>query len=46
VGVLLLTSTGEQFKYLVHLDFKVTNNMMEYESLIFRLNTALSLGVR
>jgi hypothetical protein len=34
-GVLLLTPTGEQFKYKVHLDFKATNNMAEYETLIF-----------
>jgi ribonuclease HI len=45
-GVLLLTPSGEQFKYMVHLDFKVTNNMAEYESLIFGLSAALSLGVR
>jgi ribonuclease HI len=31
---------------MVHLEFKATNNMAEYEALIFGLNTALSLGVR
>jgi hypothetical protein len=45
-GALLLTSDGEQFKYMVHLDFKATNNMTEYEDLIFGLGTTLSLGVR
>jgi ribonuclease HI len=35
VGVLLLTSDEEQFKYMVHLDFQATNNMAEYEALIF-----------
>jgi ribonuclease HI len=45
VGVLLLTSDGEQFKYMVHLDFKTTNNMAEYEAPIFGLSTTLSLGV-
>jgi ribonuclease HI len=45
-GVLLLTPSGEQFKYMVHLDFKATNNMVEYEALIFRLCTTLSLGIR
>jgi ribonuclease HI len=45
-GVLLHTPTGEQFKYMVHLDFKATNNMAEYEALIFWLSTTLSLGVR
>jgi hypothetical protein len=45
-GVLLLTLEGEQFKYMVHLDFKATNNMAEYEALVFGLSNALSLGVR
>jgi ribonuclease HI len=31
---------------MVHLDFKATNNMSEYEALLFGLSTALSLGVR
>jgi ribonuclease HI len=43
-GVLLLTPHGDQFKYMVHLDFKATNNMAEYEALLFGLSTALSLG--
>jgi ribonuclease HI len=29
----------------VHLEFKATNNMAEYEALIFGLSTALSLKV-
>jgi ribonuclease HI len=45
-GVLLLTPTGEHFKYMAHLDFKATNNIAEYEALIFGLSTALSLGVQ
>jgi ribonuclease HI len=45
VGVLLLTPDGEQFKYMVHLNFKATNNMAEYKALIFGLSTTLSLGV-
>jgi ribonuclease HI len=45
-GALLLTPDGEQLKYMVHLDFKATNNMVEYEALIFGLSTALSLGVQ
>jgi hypothetical protein len=36
----------EQFKYMMHLDFKATNNMVEYETLIFGLSIALSLWVR
>jgi ribonuclease HI len=31
---------------MVHLDFKATNNMAEYEALLFGLSTALPLGVR
>jgi ribonuclease HI len=42
---LLHTPTGEQFKHMIHLDFKATNNMAEYEAFIFGLSTALSLGV-
>jgi hypothetical protein len=45
-GVLLLSPDGEQFKYMVHLNFKATNSMAEYEALIFGLSTTLSLGVR
>jgi ribonuclease HI len=45
-GVLLLTNDGEQFKYMMHLDLKATNNMLEYEALIFRLSTTQSPGVR
>jgi ribonuclease HI len=46
VGALLLTLDGEQFKYMVHLEFKAINNMAEYEAIIFGLSTTLSLGVR
>jgi ribonuclease HI len=31
---------------MVHLNFKSSNNMAEYEALIFRLSIVLSLGVR
>jgi ribonuclease HI len=31
---------------MVHLEFKATNNMAEYEALIFGLSVALSLGIR
>jgi ribonuclease HI len=46
VGALLLTPDGKQFKYMVHLEFKATNNMVEYEAPIFGLSIALSLRVR
>jgi ribonuclease HI len=45
-GVVLIDPNGEQVKYMVHLDFEATNNMAEYETLIFGLMVALSLGVR
>jgi hypothetical protein len=45
-GVLLLVPHGDQFKYMVHLDFKATNNMVKYEALLFGLSITLSLGVR
>jgi len=44
--VVLIDPNGEQVKYVVHLDFEATNNMAEYEPLIFGLTVALSLGVR
>jgi hypothetical protein len=45
-GVLLLAPHADQFKYMVYLDFKVANNMAEYETLFFGLSTTLSLGVQ
>jgi ribonuclease HI len=45
-GVVLIDPNGDQVKYMVHLEFKATNNMAEYEALIFGLSAALSLGIR
>jgi hypothetical protein len=45
-SVVLIDPHGEQVKYMVQLDFEATNNMAEYEALIFGLTAALSLGVR
>jgi hypothetical protein len=45
-GVLLLAPHGDQFKFMVHLDFNVINNMAENEALLFRLSTTMSLGVQ
>jgi hypothetical protein len=42
-GVLLLAPHGDLFKYMVHLDFKATNNMAKYEALLFMLSIALLL---
>jgi ribonuclease HI len=44
--VVLVGPDGDQLNYVVRLEFKATNNMAEYEALIFGLSTALSLGVR
>jgi ribonuclease HI len=44
--VVLVDLSGDQVKYMVHLEFKATNNMAEYEALIFGLSVALSLGIR
>jgi ribonuclease HI len=45
-GVILTDPSGDQVKYMMHLEFKATNNMAEYEALIFGLLAALSLGIR
>jgi hypothetical protein len=45
-GVVLIDPSGDQVKYMVHLEFKATNNTAEYEALIFGLSVALSLGIR
>jgi hypothetical protein len=42
--VLLHIPNGEEFKYMVPLDFKEINNMAEYEAIIFGLSTTLSPG--
>jgi hypothetical protein len=36
--VVLIDPSGDQVKYMVHLEFKATNNMAEYEALIFGLS--------
>ena len=35
--MVLIDPNGDQLKYMVHLEFKATNNMAEYEALIFGL---------
>jgi ribonuclease HI len=44
-GVVLIDPSGDQVNYMVHLEFKATNNTAEYEALIFGLSVALSLGI-
>jgi ribonuclease HI len=36
--MVLIDPSGDQVKYMVHLEFKATNNMAEYEALIFGLS--------
>jgi ribonuclease HI len=43
--VILIDPSRDQVKYMVHLEFKSTNNMVEYEALLFGLSAALSLGI-
>jgi ribonuclease HI len=44
-GVVLADLGGNQLQCVVRLEFKATNNMAEYEALIFGLSAGLSLGV-
>ena len=44
--MVLIDPNGDQLKYMVHLEFKATNNMAEYEALIFGLTASLTLGVQ
>jgi hypothetical protein len=44
--MVLVDPSRDQVKYMVHLEFKATNNMVEYEALIFGLSAALFLGIR
>jgi ribonuclease HI len=44
-GVVLIDPNRDQVKYMVHLEFKATTNMAEYEALIFGLSATLSLGI-
>jgi hypothetical protein len=45
-GVVLIDPSGDHVKYMVHLEFKATINMAEYEPLIFGFSAALFLGIR
>jgi ribonuclease HI len=45
-GVLLISPTGEQLKYILQIFWKVSNNEAEYEALLHRLHLAASLGIK
>jgi ribonuclease HI len=45
-GVLLISPTGEQLKYVLQIFWKVSNNEVEYEALLYGLRLAASLGIK
>jgi ribonuclease HI len=45
-GVLLISLTGEQHKYVLQIFWKVSNNEAEYEALQHGLRLAASLGIK
>jgi ribonuclease HI len=45
-GVLLISPTGEQLKYVLRIFWKVSNNEAEYEALLHGLRLAASLGIK
>jgi ribonuclease HI len=45
-GVLLISPTGEQLKYVLQIFWKVSNNKVEYEALLHGLCLAVSLGIK
>ena len=46
VGVVIITSDGEMFKYEVQLKFSATNNEAEYEGILTELRVEKSLGAK
>jgi ribonuclease HI len=45
-GVLLISPTGEQLKYVLQIFWKVSNNEAEYEALLHGLRLTTSLGIK
>jgi ribonuclease HI len=45
-GVLLISPTGKQLKYVLQIFWKVPNNEAEYEALLHGLRLAASLGIK
>jgi ribonuclease HI len=45
-GVLLISSKGEQLKYVLQICWKVSNNEAKYEALLHGLRLAISLGIK
>ena len=45
-GVLLISPYGEQLKYVLHIQFPVSNNEAEYEALLHGLRVIVSLSIK
>src|SRR6266542_5717769 len=45
-GIVLISPTGEQLKYILQIHFPTSNNAAEYEALLHGLRIAISLGIR
>jgi ribonuclease HI len=45
-GVVFISPEGDILKYVIQLDFSVTNNIAEYEGLVTGLQLAKELGIR
>ena len=45
-GIVLKSPTGDEFRYVVQLDFKASNNVAEYEGLINGLRVSTSLEIK
>ena len=46
LGVILVTPEGQTIPIAKKLDFKVTNNMAEYEACIYGVEAALAAGAK
>ena len=44
MGVVLISPAEEILKYAIQIEFKATNNISEYESLVTRLHIVKTLG--
>jgi ribonuclease HI len=42
----LTSSSGDQFKHAIHLNFRATNNTTEYEGLLTGIKAAAALGAK
>jgi hypothetical protein len=45
-GVLLISSRGEQLKYILQIFWKISNNEAKYEALLHGLCLTISLGIK